>query len=37
MKTEHMAFLADSPIKWALHDDILEHEAAGVAAWFEVA
>ena len=36
MKTKHVAFLADSPGKWALHDDILEHEAAGVATWFEV-
>lgn len=35
-KTKHVAFLADSPGKWALHDDILEHEAAGLAAWFEV-
>ncbi len=35
-KTKHVAFLADSPGKWALHDDILEHEAAGVATWFEV-
>jgi FtsP/CotA-like multicopper oxidase with cupredoxin domain len=36
-KVKHVAFLADSPGKWALHDDILEHEAAGVATWFEVA
>jgi FtsP/CotA-like multicopper oxidase with cupredoxin domain len=35
-KTKHVAFLADSPGGWALHDDILEHEAAGLAAWFEV-
>lgn len=35
-KTKHVAFVADSPGKWALHDDILEHEAAGLAAWFEV-
>ena len=35
-KTKHVAFLADSPGRWALHDDILEHEAAGLAAWFEV-
>jgi FtsP/CotA-like multicopper oxidase with cupredoxin domain len=35
-KTKHVAFLADSPGKWALHDDILEHEAAGLATWFEV-
>lgn len=36
-KTKHVAFVADSPGKWALHDDILEHEAAGLATWFEVA
>ena len=35
-KVKHAAFFADSPGKWALHDDILEHEAAGVATWFEV-
>ena len=35
-KVKHAAFLADSPGRWALHDDILEHEAAGVATWFEV-
>jgi len=35
-KTKHVAFVADSPGKWALHDDVLEHEAAGVATWFEV-
>lgn len=35
-KAKHVAFVADSPGKWALHDDILEHEAAGLAAWFEV-
>ena len=26
-KTKHVAFVADSPGKWAVHDDILEHEA----------
>jgi FtsP/CotA-like multicopper oxidase with cupredoxin domain len=35
-KTKHVAFVADSPGKWALHDDILEHEASGLATWFEV-
>jgi len=34
-KTKHVAFIADSPGKWAIHDDILEHEAAGLATWFE--
>jgi FtsP/CotA-like multicopper oxidase with cupredoxin domain len=36
-KTKHVAFVADSLGKWALHDDILEHEAGGLATWFEVA
>lgn len=36
-KTKHAAFLAESPGKWAIHDDILEHEASGLATWFEVA
>jgi FtsP/CotA-like multicopper oxidase with cupredoxin domain len=35
-KTKHVAFLADAPGKWAIHDDILEHEAAGLATWFAV-
>jgi len=35
-KTKHAAFLAESPGKWAIHDDILEHEAGGLATWFEV-
>ncbi|ARN81711.1 multicopper oxidase family protein [Methylocystis bryophila] len=35
-KAKHVAFVADSPGRWALHDDILDHEAAGVATWFEV-
>jgi len=34
-KTKHVSFIADSPGKWAIHDDILEHEAAGLATWFE--
>lgn len=34
-KTKHVAFIADSPGKWAIHDDILEHEASGLATWFE--
>ena len=36
-KTKHAAFLAESPGKWAIHDDILEHEAGGLATWFEAA
>lgn len=35
-KTKHVAFIADSPGKWAIHDDILEHEAAGLATWMQV-
>jgi len=35
-KTKHVAFIADNPGKWALRDDILEHEAGGLAGWFEV-
>ncbi|PPD45822.1 MAG: copper oxidase [Methylocystis sp.] len=34
-RTKHVSFIADSPGKWAIHDDILEHEAAGLATWFE--
>jgi len=34
-KTKHVAFIPDTPGKWAIHDDILEHEAAGLATWFE--
>ncbi|MDE2364227.1 MAG: multicopper oxidase family protein [Hyphomicrobiales bacterium] len=33
---KHVALLADAPGKWAVHCDIAEHEAAGLAAWFEV-
>ncbi len=35
-KAKHVSFIADAPGKWAIHDDILEHEAAGLATWFEV-
>ncbi len=35
-KTKHVSFIADAAGKWAIHDDILEHEAAGLATWFEV-
>lgn len=35
-KAKHVAFVADAPGKWAIHDDILEHEAAGLATWFAV-
>ena len=35
-RTKHVAFLADAPGKWALRSDIVEQEAAGLSAWFEV-
>jgi len=35
--TKHVAFLADAPGKWALRSDVADQEAAGLAAWFEVA
>ena len=34
--TKHVAFLADTPGKWALRSDVADQEAAGLAAWFEV-
>ena len=33
---KHVAFLADTPGKWALRSDVADQEAAGLAAWFEV-
>ena len=33
---KHVALVADTPGKWALHCDIADHEAAGLAAWFDV-
>ena len=32
-----IAFLADNPGKWMLHCHMLEHQAAGMATWIEVA
>ncbi len=32
-----IAFVADNPGKWMLHCHMLEHQAAGMATWFEVA
>ncbi len=32
-----VAFLADNPGKWMLHCHMLEHQAAGMATWIEVA
>ncbi|MFN3656435.1 MAG: multicopper oxidase family protein [Pseudolabrys sp.] len=35
-RTERIAFVADNPGKWMLHCHMLEHQEAGMAAWFEV-
>lgn len=35
-KTKHVAFVAENSGKWAIHDDILEHEAGGLATWMQV-
>ena len=35
-ETVHVAFLADNPGKWMLHCHMLEHQEAGMSAWFEV-
>ncbi|WP_455373337.1 multicopper oxidase family protein [Limibacillus halophilus] len=32
-----IAFVADNPGKWLLHCHMLEHQAAGMVTWFEVA
>ncbi len=36
-RTERIAFVADNPGKWMIHCHMLEHQEAGMAAWFEVA
>ena len=33
---ERVAFVADNPGKWMIHCHMIEHMAAGMAAWFEV-
>ena len=35
-RTERIAFVADNPGKWMMHCHMIEHMAAGMAAWFEV-
>lgn len=35
-RAERVAFVADNPGKWMLHCHMIEHMAAGMAAWFEV-
>lgn len=32
---KHVAFIAETPGKWAIHDDIVDRESAGLATWFE--
>jgi len=36
-ETTEIAFLADNPGKWMLHCHMLEHAAAGMMTWIEVA
>lgn len=36
-QTTRIAFVADSPGKWLYHCHMLEHAAAGMTTWFEVA
>ena len=35
-ETGTMSFIADNPGKWLIHCHMVEHMAAGMAAWFEV-
>jgi FtsP/CotA-like multicopper oxidase with cupredoxin domain len=35
-RNERIAFVADNPGKWMLHCHMIEHQEAGMAAWFEV-
>jgi FtsP/CotA-like multicopper oxidase with cupredoxin domain len=35
-ETLPVEFVADNPGKWMLHCHMLEHQAAGMATWFEV-
>jgi FtsP/CotA-like multicopper oxidase with cupredoxin domain len=35
-RTARIAFVADNPGKWMLHCHMIEHQDAGMAAWFEV-
>lgn len=36
-ETLRVTFVADNPGKWMIHCHMLEHQAAGMATWFEVA
>ena len=35
-RSERTAFVADNPGKWMMHCHMIEHMAAGMAAWFQV-
>jgi len=35
-RAERIAFVADNPGKWMMHCHMIEHMAAGMAAWFHV-
>jgi FtsP/CotA-like multicopper oxidase with cupredoxin domain len=35
-RSDSIAFVADNPGKWMMHCHMIEHMAAGMAAWFEV-
>ncbi len=35
-RAERVAFVADNPGKWMMHCHMIEHMAAGMAAWFQV-
>ncbi len=35
-ETVEIAFVAENPGKWMMHCHMLEHQAAGMATWFEV-
>ncbi len=36
-ETATIAFVADNPGRWMIHCHMLDHQAAGMATWFEVA
>src|SRR5947209_12101603 len=35
-RTKRVAFVADSPGKWAINCDVIEHQISGLCGWFEV-
>ncbi len=36
LESAKVAFVADNPGRWMIHCHMLEHQAAGMATWFEV-